>query len=82
MLFESSFARSYISPIFSIAIQPVLPCYHDPLGRYADEADVYSLYATRFLDPESLGVKLANDDLIEIVYQCSKQKKDSILRHE
>ena len=30
------------------------------------------LYATRFLEPESLGVKLANDGLIEIVYQCRK----------
>ena len=25
--------------------------------------------------PESLGVKLANDGLIEIVYQCRKQKE-------
>ncbi len=41
-----------------------------------------SLYATRFLEPKSLGVKPAHDGLVEIVYQCSKQKKDSILRHE
>ena len=32
---------------------------HDPLGRYGDEAEDKSLYATRFLEPESLGVKLA-----------------------
>ncbi len=32
--------------------------------------------------PKSLGVKPAHDGLVEIVYQCSKQKKDSILRHE
>ena len=31
---------------------------------------------------ESLGVKLANDGLIEIVYQCRKQKKDCVLCHE
>ena len=36
----------------------------------------------RFLEPKSLGVKPAHDGLVEIVYQCSKQKKDSILRHE
>ena len=35
-----------------------------------------------FLEPESLGVKLANDGLIEIVYQCRKQKKDRVLCHE
>ena len=45
-----------------------MPCCHDPLGRYGDEAEDKSLYATRFLEPESLGVKLANDGLIEIVY--------------
>ena len=44
--------------------------------------DIKSLYATRFLEPKSLGVKPAHDGLVEIVYQCSKQKKDSILRHE
>ena len=41
-----------------------------------------SLYATRFLEPESLGVKLANDGLIEIVYQCRKQKEYGVLCHE
>ena len=60
----------------------VLPCCHDPLGWYGDEAEDKSLYATRFLEPESLGVKLANDGLIEIVYQCRKQKKDRVLCHE
>ena len=35
-----------------------------------------------FFEPKSLGVKPAHDGLVEIVYQCSKQKKDSILRHE
>ena len=49
------------------------------LGRYGDEAEDKSLYATRFLEPESLGVKLANDGLIEIVYQCRKQKEYSVL---
>ncbi len=38
-----------------------------------------SLYATRSLEPESLGVKLANHGLIEIVYQCRKQKEYSVL---
>ena len=38
--------------------------YSDPLGRYGDEAEDKSLYVTRFLEPESLGVKLANDVLI------------------
>ena len=59
-----------------------MPCCHDPLGRYGDEAEDKSLYATRFLEPESLGVKLANDGLIEIVYQCRKQKEYSVLLHE
>ena len=59
-----------------------MPCCHDPLGRYGDEAEDKSLYATRFLEPESLGVKLANDGLIEIVYQCRKQKEYSVLGHE
>ena len=49
------------------------------LGRYGDEAEDKSLYATRFLEPESLGVKFANDGLIEIVYQCRKQKKDRVI---
>ena len=31
---------------------------------------------------ESLGVKLANDGLIEIVYQCRKQKEYGVLCHE
>lgn len=31
------------------------------------------------LSPKSLGVKLANDGLIEIVYQCRKQKEYSVL---
>ena len=70
---------SYISPIFSIDTQHVLPCCHDPLGRYGDEAEDKSLCATRFLGPESLGVKLANDGLIEIVYQCRKQKEYGVL---
>ena len=43
------------------------------------EAEDKSLYATRFLEPESLGVKLANDGLIEIVYQCRKQKEYGVL---
>ena len=38
--------------------------------------------ATRFLEPESLGVKLANDGLIEIVYHFRKQKKDRVPCHE
>ena len=40
-------------------------------------------------DDESLAIseplpwcRNAHDGLVEIVYQCSKQKKDSILRHE
>ena len=33
----------------------------------------------RFLELESLGVKLANDGLIEIVYQCRKQKEYGVL---
>ena len=33
-----------------------------------------------FLSPKAL--VSAHDGLVEIVYQCSKQKKDSILRHE
>ena len=68
--------------LLCVDIQHVLPCCYDPLGRYGDEAEDKSLYATRFLEPESLGVKPAHDGLVEIVYQCSKQKKDSILRHE
>ena len=59
-----------------------MPCCHDPLGRYGDEAEDKSLDATRFLEPESLGVKLANDGLIEIVYQCRKQKEYGVLCHE
>ena len=43
------------------------------------QAEDKSLYATRFLEPESLGVKLANDGLIEIVYQCRKQKEYGVL---
>ena len=38
--------------------------------------------ATCFLEPESLGVKLTNDGLIEIVYQCRKQKEYGVLCHE
>ena len=69
-------------PIFSRDIQHVLTCCHDILGRYGDEDEDKSLYATRLLEPKSLGVKPAHDGLIEVVYQNSKQKKDSILRHE
>ena len=71
-----------ISSVLCVDIQHVLPCSHDPLGRYGDESEDKSLDATRFLEPKSLGVKPAHDGLVEIVYQCSKQKKDSILRHE
>ena len=39
-------------------------------------------YSHLVLRAKSLGVKPAHDGLVEIVYQCSKQKKDSILRHE
>ena len=39
---------------FSIDIQHVLPCCHDPLGRYGDEAEDKSLYATRSLSPKAL----------------------------
>ena len=35
--------------------------------------------ANGHVEPESLGVKLANDGLIEIVYQCRKQKEYSVL---
>ena len=65
--------------LLCVDIQHVLPCCYDPLGRYGDEAEDKSLYATRFLEPESLGVKLANDGLIEIVYQCRKQKEYGVL---
>ena len=58
---ESRFERSCVSPIFCIDMQHVLPCGHDPLGRYGDQAEDKSLYATPFLEPESLGVKLANE---------------------
>ena len=82
LLPEFSYKGSCISTVFCVDIQHVLPCCHVPLGRYGDEAEDKSLYATSFLEPESLGVKLANDGLIEIVYQCRKQKKDSVLCHE
>ena len=82
LLPEFSYKGSCISTVFCVDIQHVLPCCHDPLGRYGDETEDKSLYATRFLEPESLGVKLANDGLIEIVYQCRKQKKDRVLCHE
>ena len=82
LLPEFSYKGSCIGTVFCVDIRHVLPCCHDPLGRYGDEAEDKSLYATRFLEPKSLGVKPAHDGLVEIVYQCSKQKKDSILRHE
>ena len=81
-LSEFCFEGFCISAVLCVDIQHVLPCSHDPLGRYGDESEDKSLYATRFLEPKSLGVKPAHDGLVEIVYQCSKQKKDSILRHE
>ena len=68
--------------VIGIDIQHVLPCRHDPLGRYRDESEDKRLYAARLLEPESLGVKSAQDCLVEIVYQGSKQKKDGVLRHE
>ena len=57
---------SCISPIFRVDIQHVLPCSQNPLGRYGDEPEDKSLYATRFLEPESLGVDSAHDVLVEI----------------
>ena len=82
VLSEFRFERLGISVVLRVDIQHVSPCGHDPLGRYGDESEDKSLYATRFLEAKSLGVKPAHDGLVEIVYQCSKQKKDSILRHE
>ena len=82
LLTEFSYKGSCISTVFCVDIQHVSPCCHDPLGSYWDEAEDKSLYATCYLEPESLGVKLANDGLIEIVYQCRKQKKDRVLCHE
>ena len=52
------------------------------LFRSGDEAEDKSLYATRFLEPESLGVKSVHDGLVEIVYQCRKQKEYGVLCHE
>ena len=57
---------SCISPIFRVDIQHVLPCSQNPLGRYGDEPEDKSLYATRFLEPESFGIKSAHDVLVEI----------------
>ena len=68
--------------VLCVDIQHMLPCCHDPLGRYGYESENKSLYTTRFLESESLGVKSAHDGLVEIVYQCRKQKKDGILCHE
>ncbi len=78
-LSEFCFEGFCISSVLCVDIQHVLPCSHDPLGRYGDESEDKSLYATRFLEPKSLGVKLANDGLIEIVYQCRKQKEYGVL---
>ena len=60
----------------------MLPCSKNPLGRYGDEPEYKSLYATCLLEPESLGVKSSHDGPVEIVNQCSKQKEDGILCHE
>ena len=68
--------------VLCVDIQYVLPCSHDPLGRYGNESENKSLYATRFLESESLGVEPTHDGLVEIAYQCSKQKKDCVLCHE
>lgn len=68
-----------IIPLLSVHVFNALGLDSTPL---VDESEDKSLYATRFLEPKSLGVKPAHDGLVEIVYQCSKQKKDSILRHE
>ena len=75
LLPEFSYKGSCISTVFCVDIQHVSPCCHDPLGRYWDEAEDKNLNATRFLEPESLGVKLANDGLIEIVYECCQQQE-------
>ena len=79
---ESCCKKSCISTVFRVDIQHVLPCSQNPLGRYGDEPEDKSLYATRFLESESLGVDPAHDVLVEIVYQCSKQEKDGVLCHE
>ena len=68
--------------VLCVDFQHALPCSHDPFGWHGDEPEDKCLYATRFLESESLGVKLAHDGLVEIVYQCCKQKKDRVLRHE
>ena len=57
---------SCISTFFRVDIQHVLPCSQNPLGRYGDEPEDKSLYATRFLESESLGVDSAHDVLVEI----------------
>ena len=68
--------------VLCVDIQHMLPCCHDPLGRYGDEFKDKSLYTTRLLESESLGVKSAHYGLVEVVYQCCKQKKDCVLCHE
>ena len=74
--------RSCISMVLCVDIQHVLPSRHDPLGRYRDESEDKSLYATCLLEPESLGIKSAHDGLVEIVYQCGKKKEYGVLSHE
>ena len=63
-LSEFCFERSCISPVFCIDIQHVLPCCHDPLGRYGDEAEDKSLYATCLLD--------GSDNYLELVQNISR----------
>ena len=59
VLSEFRFERLGISVVLRVDIQHVSPCGHDPLGRYGDESEDKSLYATRLLEPERLGVKPA-----------------------
>ena len=82
VLSEFRFERLGISVVLRVDIQHVSPCGHDPLGRYGDESEDKSLYATRLLEPERLGVKPAHNGLVEIAYQCGKQKENCILVHE
>ena len=68
--------------ILGIYVQNILSGSPHPFGRDRDETEYKGLDAAGGLQPESLQVMSADEQLIEIPDECREDEEDGILGHE
>ena len=59
-----------------------MPCRSYPLGRHADELEHEGFDAAGLLQSEGFCVQPADEELVEVAYDCREQQEHSVLCHE